>query len=92
VGSTTLLQGCGAFAGCGSLWRKLADSHAIFQTLRAGKHGNLINVIELAVSLAVKRRPQIRNKDLRSLQEAHLLALKCAFVPETRELLGKEVD
>jgi hypothetical protein len=64
----------------------------IEDTELTSKHGNLINVIELAVSLAVKRRPQIRNKDLRSLQEAHLLALKCAFVPETRELLGKEVD
>jgi hypothetical protein len=64
----------------------------IEDTELTSKHGNLINVIELAVSLAVKRRPQIRNKDLRSLQEAHLLALECAFVPETRELLGKEID
>jgi hypothetical protein len=44
----------------------------IEDTELTSKHGNLINVIELAVSLAVKRRPQIRNKDLRSLQEAHL--------------------
>jgi hypothetical protein len=56
------------------------------------EHGDFVGVIELAISLAIKCRPQVCNKDLRSLQEAHFLALKCALVSEAWELLSEQVD
>jgi len=57
-----------------------------------GKHGDFVNVVELAVRLAVKRGPQVGDEDLRALEEAHFFALKGAFVAEAGEFLGEQVD
>lgn len=56
------------------------------------KHGDLVNVVEGAVAVAIERRPEIRYEDLCSLQEANFAPLDFDLVPEAREMLCKQVD
>jgi hypothetical protein len=57
-----------------------------------GEHGDLVNVVELSVALAVKGCPEVCNEDLRPLQESHFLSLKSAFVSKRWEFLCHQVD
>jgi hypothetical protein len=56
------------------------------------KHRNLVNIVELAISLPIERSPQIRDKDLCSLQKPHFAPLELVLVSEAREALGQQVD
>ena len=55
------------------------------------KHCDFVNVVKLAVRLAVKGSPEIGNEDLRALQEADLSPLEDAFIAEAGELGSEQV-
>jgi hypothetical protein len=59
---------------------------------RTSKHSDFVNVVELSVAFAVKGSPQIGYEDLCALEEAHFLALECAFIAKAGELFGEQVD
>jgi hypothetical protein len=56
------------------------------------KHGDLVDIVKLAVSLAVKSGPKVGDEDLRALQKPDFLAFKLGLVPEAGEPLGEQVD
>lgn len=58
------------------------------------KHGNLVDVLELAPGLAVEARPQVRDKDLGPLEYADglLAAVELVLVPEADKVAGQGVD
>jgi hypothetical protein len=56
------------------------------------KHGDFVNVVELAVRGAVKGGPEVGDEDLGALEETHALALKGALVAEAGEGRGERVD
>lgn len=51
------------------------------------KHGDLVNVVERAVALAIERCPEVRDQDLCSLQEANSAPLDFDLISEAKEML-----
>jgi hypothetical protein len=59
-----------------------------------GKHGDLVDVAERPVGLALEARPQVGDEDLGALEEPDRLAgaFKPVLVPEAVKVTGEEVD
>ena len=58
-----------------------------------GEHGDLVDVVELAVGFSVEARPQVGDENLGSLQESDGFSgtFELVFVAEGREVSRKEV-
>lgn len=58
------------------------------------KHGDLVDVVELAVALAGEARPDVGHEDLGALEEADgpLALLEGELVAEAGEVLREDVD
>ena len=58
------------------------------------EHGDLVDIPEGAVALAVEARPQVGNEDLGPLEEADgsLVAAEHVFVTEAAEVARQDVD
>jgi len=57
-----------------------------------GKHSQLIDVMELAKTLALERSPQVCNQDLCALMDPDGLAVELRFVPEQWEVFDQTID
>lgn len=57
-----------------------------------GKHGDFINVVELAKVFAVEAGPKICNEDLGALVQPDPLPVEDCLVAEAVEVLGDQVD
>lgn len=58
---------------------------------RTRKHGNVVNVVELAVIFSVESSPDVGDEDLRTLHDAHSAAFKFGAVIEAREVVREEI-
>lgn len=76
--------------------RAVPDAAQARQYLRdavIGEHGDLVDVVELPVAVAVEARPQVRHENLRPFEEANGLAPPCKreLVPEAGEVAREQV-
>ena len=94
--SASALQQLPVLDGRGHRWAAVEGPHG-YEDLRyavVGKHGDLVDVVELAVGLAIKAGPQVGHEYLGALEEADGLgaALVHVLVAEAREVLCEGVD
>ena len=76
--------------------RAVPDAAQARQYLRdavIGEHGDLVDVVELPVAVAVEAGPQVRHENLRPFEEANGLAPPCKreLVPEAGEVAREQV-
>jgi hypothetical protein len=60
--------------------------------VRTGKHGDFIDIVELAKVFAVEAGPEVCNEDLGALVQSDSSSVEDCFVAETVKVLGEEVD
>lgn len=64
----------------------------VVQKRLTGKHGDFIDVVELAKVFAVEAGPEVCNEDLGALVQPDPPSVEHCFVAETVEVLGQKVD
>lgn len=56
------------------------------------KHGDVIDIVELAVTFAVEGCPDIGDENLWTLHDAYVSAFELRTVIEADEVMGQEID
>ena len=86
-------QGSEAFEGSCSLSLHLAFSRAAsnWEGQLTGKHGNAVDIMELAVTLAFEAGPQICDKDLSSFVEAYSFTFEIMPVIEAWKIVDHDI-
>lgn len=56
------------------------------------KHGDVLDVVKLAVAFTIKSGPEISNENLWSLHKPHSATFISGLISETGEMVGQQID